>query len=79
MSPLPPDTVNARLVAFLAHLHLSAHGFSKRVGVTPSMINNLTGPRQGKPSYELLERIAATFPELSLEWLVRGEGEMLRE
>jgi transcriptional regulator with XRE-family HTH domain len=77
-TPDVPATFNARLAVFLAHVGLTSHGLSKRVGVTPSMIGSLTGARQGKPSYELLEKLAAAFPELSLEWLVRGEGMMLR-
>jgi transcriptional regulator with XRE-family HTH domain len=71
-------TVNTRLGTFIDSLGITNNGFSKRVGVAPSMIGNITGGRQGKPSYELLEKIAMSHPSLSLEWLIRGEGQMLR-
>ena len=78
MTQAPTPTVNTRLAAFIDSLGITNNAFSKRVGVVPSMIGNITGGRQGKPSYELLEKIAMTHPTLNIEWLVRGEGQMLR-
>ena len=75
---LSTPTVNARLAVFIDSLGITNNGFSKRVGVVPSVIGNIIGGRLGKPSYELLEKIAITHPTLSVEWLVRGEGQMLR-
>jgi transcriptional regulator with XRE-family HTH domain len=78
MSDKSEATVHTRLAEFIDSLNITNNAFSKRVGVAPSMIGNITGGRKGKPSYELLEKIATTHPTLSLEWLVRGEGQMLR-
>ena len=34
---------------------------------------------QRKPSFEAVEKILQSFPELSAEWLIRGDGEMLKQ
>lgn len=77
MSNTNETTIHTRLAEFIDSLSITNNAFSKRVGVAPSMIGNITGGRKGKPSYELLEKIAISHPSLSLEWLVRGEGQML--
>ncbi len=48
--------------------------FAKKLGVTPSVIGNITGLRQGAPSFMLLEKIANTFPQINCEWLLTGRG-----
>lgn len=31
----------------------------------------------GSPSYETLSKIKETYPELNMDWLISGEGEMI--
>lgn len=50
--------------------------FACAIGVTPSVINNIVGKRQGKPSFELMEKIS-TIEEVNIDWLISGRGEML--
>lgn len=53
--------------------------FSRKIGVTPSVISNITGQRKGKPSFEVIEKIISAFAEIDARWLVTGEGDMLRK
>jgi len=36
------------------------------------------GKRRNKPSFEVLGKIVAAYPQLRVEWLLLGEGEMLK-
>ena len=51
--------------------------FANAVGVGPTVIQNIVGTRKGKPSYDVLERIC-TNANISPEWLLTGEGSMLK-
>ena len=50
--------------------------FSIAIGVTPTVIENVVGTRQGKPSFDVLEKVCANA-NISAEWLMSGRGEML--
>lgn len=52
--------------------------FASAVGVTPSVVDNIVGKRQGKPSFEVLEKVSA-LAEINIEWLITGSGNMLKE
>lgn len=53
--------------------HNNQSEFARRVGLAQSSIASWLKRGTGD-----LERIAASFPELSAEWLLRGEGDMFR-
>lgn len=53
--------------------------FSQLVGVTPTVIENIVGTRQGKPGYELLEKIAFSIENINLDWLFTGRGTMFSD
>lgn len=52
--------------------------FASAVGITPSVVDNIVGKRQGKPSFEVLEKVSA-LAEINIEWLITGSGNMLKE
>lgn len=53
--------------------------FSGLVGVSPTVIENIVGTRQGKPGYDLLEKIAFAIENINMNWVFTGEGQMFRE
>lgn len=53
--------------------------FSQLVGVAPTVIENIVGTRQGKPGYELLEKITFAIENINMDWLLTGRGYMLRD
>lgn len=57
---------------------LSIPKFSKYVGFkTPQTVRELIKGNTKSLSFEAKERIAAAFPNLNIEWVTTGEGEML--
>lgn len=48
--------------------------FGRAIDLIPSAIDNLVGRRQGKPSFEVLQKICS-IQEINLEWLIRDSGE----
>lgn len=51
--------------------------FSQLTSLSPSVIENLVGSRQGKPSFDVLEKIVCAFADINADWLITGRGEML--
>ena len=52
--------------------------FAIAVGVHATTIGEILGKRQNQPSSDLLQKIALAYPQLRTEWLLLGEGEMLK-
>ena len=53
--------------------------FSIITGVSSSIVSNLTGGRENKPSYEVILRILQTFSNVNPDWFILGNGNMLRD
>jgi DNA-binding XRE family transcriptional regulator len=74
------ENVHQRLEELMRKLGHNKNSFSVTVGVASSVIHNIIDGRLGKrnkPSTELLVRICNAFPEVNLNWLIMGKGEML--
>ena len=74
------NNVSYRLTQIIEHF---ADGNEKRfaesIGVKPAVINNYTkGKQQSKPGFEVLHKIIEAYPEVNIEWLLNGKGEMLK-
>lgn len=67
-------TVKQRLIQFIKFMHLTQKAFEERCGMSNGYVANI---RRGIGN-EYLQSIAHQFPQLNREWLVYGEGEMLR-
>lgn len=53
--------------------------FAESLGVSPAVINNYTnGKQQSKPGFDMLHKICTTYPQVQIEWLISGYGEMLK-
>ncbi|MBD5231906.1 MAG: helix-turn-helix transcriptional regulator [Bacteroidales bacterium] len=66
-----------RIKSLIAHLGLSTRAFALSCGLRQNTLNNqLNGMRE--LSLSTIIAILDTFPEVSSEWLLRGEGEMLK-
>ena len=62
-----------RLHTILSHYELNASTFADRVEVNRSSISHLLSGRN-KPSLEFVMNVLKQFPEVTLTWLVDGEG-----
>ena len=71
-------TINERLNQIISELYKNnKRAFSMQIDVTPTVIENVVGKRQGKPSFDVLEKICAKA-NISGTWLLTGEGSMLK-
>jgi phage repressor protein C with HTH and peptisase S24 domain len=52
--------------------------FALKVGARPGQISEVLGERRAKPSSDLLEKIGKAYPEIRIDWLLLGTGEMLK-
>ncbi len=60
------------------HYGLNKSTFADALGVSQPVITHLTTGRN-KPSLELVMKLQQRYPELSLDWLLTGQGAMLRK
>ena len=64
-----------RLTEFLAHLGIGQLKFEKKVGITRGHVNKISD----NVTLKVLNKIEAAYPELNMEWLKTGKGEMLNK
>lgn len=68
------SAVKQRLVHFIKSMHLTQKAFEDRCGMSNGYVANI---RKGIGDDKLLN-IVQQFPQLNREWLLYGEGEMLK-
>ncbi|WP_251619961.1 helix-turn-helix domain-containing protein [Odoribacter lunatus] len=64
-----------RLNQLIEEKGLTATKFATLIDANPSAISHLLKGRN-KPGYDLLVNIAKAFPDISMDWLLTGNGEM---
>ena len=67
-------TKKERLEHFIAAMGYSVREFERAIGVSNGTVRHITDAL----SANLKEKISANFPQLNMNWLLTGEGEMLR-
>lgn len=68
------SAVKQRLVQFIKMMHLTQRGFEELCGMSNGYVNSI---RKGIGP-EKMQSIIRAFPQLNREWLLFGEGEMLK-
>lgn len=69
------SAVKERLIAFISYLGMSKNAFENACGLSTRYVSNISA----SVSPDKLKQISLKFPELNVEWLLTGQGEMLRE
>ncbi len=69
--------LNERILKIISYSELSASEFADEIDVQRSNISHITSGRN-KPSLDFLIKIKERFPELQWNWLIMGEGEMIK-
>lgn len=67
-----------RISKVITYSELSLSEFADEIEVQRSSISHITSGRN-KPSLDFLMKIKNRFPELEWEWLIEGQGEMLKK
>lgn len=68
------STVKDRILVFIRHLNIGQNKFEKSCGLSCGTISSV----KQAPNGTTILKIIDAYPELSLEWLMRGEGDMLK-
>lgn len=71
------DNVAIRLKGFIDYLGISSSQFADQCGIPRPSLSQLLNGRNKKISDVLVGQIHAAYPELSVLWLMFGEGDML--
>lgn len=67
-------TLRERVKAYCDKKNIAISRFEKNSGLSNGYFNQVTK----RPSIEKLDNISSTFPDLNIDWLLTGEGEMLK-
>lgn len=69
------NTIKERLTAYLKHKGINKSEFGRMVGVSNAYISSIRKSIQPDKT----EKIAASFPDLNIAWLITGDGEMIKD
>lgn len=53
--------------------------FAKDIEVSPTVIENIVGKRQGNPSFGVLQKIKFANDNIDSDWLLIGKGQMIKK
>ena len=72
------DSVQKRFALIINELYGgNKRAFARAAGIQATVVENVVGVRQGKPSFDVMQRICANA-NISAEWLLSGKGEMVK-
>ncbi len=71
------EIVKDQIGSFMDAKDLDIKTLAAKIGVTESKLRNEMNT-VGEVGYTVLESLLEKYPELSTEWLFRGEGEMFK-
>jgi len=72
-------TINERFKEVIKSLYNgNKRAFSLRIGVSPTVVENVVGTRNGNPSFEVIYKVCANA-NINPAWLILEKGEMLMD
>ena len=69
--------LNDRFLAVMRHFNLTNRDFASKLGVSQGVVSHISSGRNG-PGADLLVQLLTVFPEIDPEWLILGNGQMLK-
>lgn len=70
-------SINLRFRKVLEYSGLTAYALAKEIGVTSQTIANISTGKT-TPKADILINLTKSFPQINGDWLLTGQGEMLR-
>ena len=70
-------SLNEKIRDIISIYKMSDRQFAIKIGVTQSVIGSMF-QKGTEPSSKVIRNTLAAFPEISADWFLRNEGEMLR-
>lgn len=71
-------SLSDRLALLINDEYKSERDFARKVGLNQKTVNNIVN-NQNSPNHSVVAKILKSIPNLSAEWLIRGEGPMWKE
>ncbi len=72
-------TIIDRLRMILERVNLTPGNFADKIGVAPATISHILSGRNKYPSAEVMLRLHETYPDIDLNWLLTGEGTLIKD
>ena len=69
-------TLNEKIREIISYYKMSDRQFAIKIGVTQSVIGSMF-QKGTEPSSKVIRNTLAAFPEISADWFLRDNGEML--
>lgn len=70
------EIITDRINLFVKHLGISKNEFGKNIGVSSSLISQITTKKNNFRA-DIIQKISLAYPQLNIYWLLNGIGEML--
>ena len=67
--------MHSRIFRFIESLQMTQSDFASKTGISPSALTQLKN-NAGNLSIDNVIKIKKAFPNISLDWLISGDGEM---
>lgn len=71
-------TITQRIKELIDFKEMSINSFSKKINIVQTTLNRQINGDTSSIPVGTIEAILHYFPEISAEWLLRGEGEMMK-
>src|SRR6266568_123792 len=71
-------TMKDRIIKFLTNENITATRFADEIGVQRSSISHILSGRNN-PSFEFIHKILSRYKYLNAEWLIMGNGNMIKK
>lgn len=69
------EEIKDRVKQVMDRENLTAGAFADSIGVSPATITHILNGRNKYPSTEVLLRLHNRYPDVSMQWLLLGEGD----
>lgn len=77
MEEVATQTIRERFGIVLRELGITPYQLAKEAGDKPTKIYNILNGK-ARPSYDTLESLLEKYPQINLNWMVSGAGEMFK-
>ena len=67
-----------RINAIIQHENMNVSSFARHIGVGDQTVRGVVVMRRNKPGYDFLLKVVRAFGWLDTDWLITGEGNMVR-
>lgn len=67
--------LSRRVQSIISETHNDVRSFANKCGISPAYLKRWIG--KGMVSLDWIVKILAAFPDVSAEWLMRGDGDMM--